>query len=81
MHIPYQAVMSHFKDRRILVFINGHDHFRFFHAGYMLQRAGNGTGKVQFRCDGLTGLPYLGGMVYPLFVHSRAGSCNRRFFK
>src|SRR6187401_633023 len=54
-----KAVVGDLEDRRLLVLVDRHDHFRVLHAGEMLDRARDADRDVELRRHHLAGLPHL----------------------
>src|SRR5277367_6159819 len=56
IQIRDQAVIGNLEDRRILVLVDRHDHLGIFHAGEMLDSAGNADGDIKLGRHHLAGL-------------------------
>src|SRR5262249_2830188 len=76
--ITNEAVIGDLKDRRLLVLVDGHNDFRVFHSGEMLNGAGNSDRDVECRCDDLAGLPDLIVVGNNPRIDGRAGGAYRR---
>ena len=75
--IPYQAYISHPKDRRLRVGVNGYDLFRSLHAHEMLDRSRNADPDIKlwrYRLSGLTDLALVG---HQAGFHHRPGTGHR----
>lgn len=59
VQIANYTVISNIEDWSRLIFIDGNDDVRLFHAGHMLDRTGNTDGKVYVGTNGLTSLSNL----------------------
>src|SRR5262245_56400927 len=54
--IAYEAVVGDLEDRRVGILVDGDDHLGIFHAGEMLDGAGNADGDIELGRHHLPGL-------------------------
>src|SRR5690349_1818443 len=74
--VRHQAVIGHLEDRRFFVLVDRNDHFGVFHAGQVLDRAGDTDGDVQLWRNDLAGLADLHVVGYETCVDRGARSTH-----
>src|SRR5216684_7782722 len=71
-NIANHAIIGNLKNRRVLVFVDGHDGARAFHSHHVLDRAADAQRQVQFRRHSLAGAADLPFHRQPAFIADRA---------